>query len=254
MNTSEMREGTNDAFLPYAHCYCEENTYICVAKVREFSEVFDQSYSVFMSSYRCHPFREKSSEWKSAVPYRKFESADVAKDFVIWDYHVIAVVRFKQSGRWFVVDQDSALPRSKDADLGKWGDYCIDLEAYCYNTLFLDRCLAEPSRSQIESLMDAVKYRVIDGATFLCFFRSDRSHMVDSCGQYSQPPPAWPPIQDFPPWADSASRASVELSLAALGTRYSTNNIACLINMANTAVPGRIIDRHSFLSFFRDSD
>ncbi|KPI90135.1 putative N-terminal glutamine amidase [Leptomonas seymouri] len=236
--------------LQYAYCYCEENTYMCLEKVRELPDLFDCSYAIFMSSFVCDPSQEVCNQWTSAVPYRSFKSPDPSIDLVIWDYHVVAVVRFKESGKWFVIDRDSSLPSSKESILGDWCKYCVDLDVYCSNALFPERSLAVPYASRVQLLMDAVRYRIITGDEFLCFFRSDRSHMIDSSGKYLQEPPSWPPIKDFPSWIGPTKREKVQAVLKSLSPFCQHNNITCLINMANTVVPGTVVSRHSLLDFF----
>lgn len=240
-------------FLPYAHCYCEENVYKCLERVRADPDLFDHSFAVFMSSYSVDPSRETLNQWASNVPYRSFKTSDLSADFVIWDYHVVAVVRCKANRQWFVIDRDTSLSCSQDPVLGSWGQYCVEFEFYCSETLFLERSLAAPLKRRVENLMDAVRYRAVDGETYLCFFRSDRSHMVRSSGEYSQKPPRWPPIQGFPVWASVAEREKVQPLLEALGSSFAQNNLTCLINMANTLTPGIVMNRRFFSSLFCSS-
>ncbi|KPA84920.1 putative DREV methyltransferase [Leptomonas pyrrhocoris] len=239
-----------EVLLPYAHCYCEENAYMCLEKAREFPDVFDRSYAVFMSSFTCDPSREIYNQWTSTVPYRSFKSPDPSRDLVIWDYHVFTVVHNKANGKWFVIDHDSSLSSSSEPALGNWSKYCIDFDMYCSNTLFLEESLASPYKSRVQLLMDAVQFRVIDGDEYLLFFRSDRSHMIDNSDKYSQKPPSWPPISDFPLWADSTLREKTQALLDSLGPSFQRNNITSLVNMANSTVPGTVVKRHLFSSLF----
>lgn len=237
-------------FLPYAHCYCEENTYICLEKVREYPELFDRSFAVFMSSFQCTPSLQRVNSWTSTVPYRSFKATDPRVDLVVWDYHVIAVVRCKSNGRWYVIDRDSGLPHANDFALENWKVYCIGLELYCTKTLFLERSIAAPYGEQIRKLLEAVRFRVIVGSVYLCCFRSDRSHMMDDGGNYSQEPPPWRPIQDFPPWARTAEREEVKEFLTSKNGPFLRNNLSCFINMVDAAAPGTVIDRDAFTTFF----
>jgi hypothetical protein len=85
---------------------------------------------------------------------------------VLWDYHVVAV----SHGDGMVWDLDTRLPLP------------CDLASYLDGTFSDDPRLPEGLQPV---------FRLFDGATFVATFASDRSHMLDTRGEYLQPPPPW---------------------------------------------------------------
>jgi hypothetical protein len=91
---------------------------------------------------------------------------------VLWDYHVILLVR--RGSTDLVYDLDSVLNAPSDA--------------LRYTDAALRPSLRVPAELQ-------PWFRVIDAAAYRAGFSSDRSHMRRSDGSWSAPPPAWPPIE-----------------------------------------------------------
>nr|CAB55374.1 hypothetical protein L1648.12 [Leishmania major] len=237
--------------LYYAFCYCEENVYKFLEMISAMGDLFDRSCAVFMTSFCCAPCDEALNEWTSVVPYRPCESSELRKDITTWDYHVIALVRATRTGKWYVVDQDSRLSPTWDADLGSLAPHCIDLDKYVAQVLFLDTAVTNTVCSELTELLNRVRYRVIERDDYLSFLRSDRSHMQKEPGVYRTLPPQWPLINGCSTCVRDEVRRRAESALSSLPSTLRANNLVCFINAANTTIPGVIIDRHSFADFFR---
>ncbi|KAK7198408.1 N-terminal glutamine amidase [Novymonas esmeraldas] len=236
--------------VDYAWCYCEENVFKLLEAVSSASSFFDRSYAVVMTSFDCPPRDEELNVWTSAVPYRPYKSSQLMEDVTMWDYHVVAVLRSVSTGKWYVVDHDSKLPPVGDAALGWLAPYCIDLDLYVAMVLFLDTSAPAPVSSQLTELLSNVRYRIVEGEDYLSFLRSDRSHMLESPGVFRATPPPWSTI-DAPSSSVSCSAAKrAESALQKLPSFLATNNLVCFINISNTLVPGVVVDRHSFRTFF----
>ncbi|KAG5496363.1 hypothetical protein JKF63_02665 [Porcisia hertigi] len=236
--------------LDYTFCYCEENVYKFLETVSTMGDLFDESYAVFMSSFNCPPCDEVPNRWTSVVPYRSYKYSEFKKDITTWDYHVIALVRAKRSGKWYVVDQDSRLPPSEDSDLGSLAPHCVDLDRYVKNTLFLDADVTSSISSEVTEILNRVRYRVVKRDDYLSFLRSDRSHMQLAPGVYQAKPPLWPLISEGSKFVEDSVKRRAESALSALPSTLRANNLVCFINVANNTVPGVIMDRHSFANFF----
>ena len=89
---------------------------------------------------------------------------------MVWDYHVVLCVLREH---WTVWDPDSTLP------LG------TDFAEYLSKT-FPDEIWGNEQY--------AARFRVIESPDFVQSFSSDRSHMLDSDGNWMSEPPPWPPI------------------------------------------------------------
>ncbi len=89
---------------------------------------------------------------------------------VVWDYHVVLVVRGPNGAHIWDLDSSLGLP--------------CEAGAYLRATF---RSVAAPF---------APHFRWIEANTFRARFGSDRRHMRDPAGQYVRAPPQWPPIGD----------------------------------------------------------
>ena len=91
---------------------------------------------------------------------------------VMWDYHVILVVR----------DDTKALVYDLDTRL----TFPASFETYCEATFGDENGIPEKFRR---------KLRVIPGGDYLTGLSSDRRHMRGEEGEWLKPPPLWPCIQ-----------------------------------------------------------
>ena len=143
------------AFL-YWPFYCEENIWhLC-----DHSAVRDQDPQVLLVS----------NESRSVALWNQRLSPGPGLP-VLWDYHVVLSCR--SPGGWEIWDLDSDLPCPCPADL------------YLRRTF---PALAVPN-PDIEPL-----FRRVPAARYRDSLATDRRHMRDASGEYSQPPPPWDPI------------------------------------------------------------
>jgi len=141
----------------YASCYCEENVYKLVEKMRSTgkSEDLRHIWVVFISnSDRCVPL------W--------YQNAGREEDgLVVWDYHVILIS--KENSKTLVYDLDTKLAFP------------------CDFTLYSEKSFGD--QTDILAKFHRM-FRVVTGEEYLLSFSSDRRHMKDG-GQWLQPPPNW---------------------------------------------------------------
>ncbi|KAF6203968.1 hypothetical protein GE061_002306 [Apolygus lucorum] len=206
MNEFENLRSWKREHFEYTKCYCEENIWKLVEALKlSDSRVLDQCWVVFISNNdRTIPL------WKQRAGHQD------RNHLVIWDYHVIMVVRSGDSGdnsthEEYVVDFDTVLP------------FVFPLEDY-YALAIQDEC------QFIENFKR--KFRVVKATEYLEKFASDRSHMIrmDDSGQmvFSSPPPNYPPIE----------------------TKDSKNNIQDFISMDSSAGYGEVLNLEEFLRYF----
>ncbi len=91
---------------------------------------------------------------------------------IYWDYHVIAIAQ--EAERWRVFDPDSRLAAG------------IDLSRYLEETFAVT---GDQRGGAAEPLFRWVPWELARTG-----FGSDRSHMRTPDGEWSEPPPPWPPI------------------------------------------------------------
>ena len=96
-------------------------------------------------------------------------SAPHRGETVLWDYHVVLLA----SGPWEVWDLDTTRP--------------FPVGAASYLLRSFRPQLAVPAKF-------APRFRLVGVAELAATFASDRSHMRAPDGQWSMPPPPWPPI------------------------------------------------------------
>ncbi|VDK64630.1 unnamed protein product [Onchocerca ochengi] len=107
------------------------------------------------------------------VPLWKQHAAAVGRDYVIWDYHVILL--YSKSGSVLIYDFDTTLTFPCDAQI-----YWI-----------------ETFRPELNLDANYRRYfRIISSSDYLQHFSSDRSHMLETYGNYKAPLPSWPAIYD----------------------------------------------------------
>ncbi|TFK72181.1 hypothetical protein BDN72DRAFT_763693 [Pluteus cervinus] len=193
----------------YTACYCEENIYLLCrsfSEIQSVSSSFDQ-FVMFISNHT-----------KTVALWRQ-KLAKEEDDPVVWDYHVILVLRERKGEaeppvKSWVYDFDSTLAMP------------CPLELYVIETF-------RPVNPVYESL-----FRVVPGSTFLEEFASDRSHMLVPAEEglessYSALPPTYPPIQGSGAISKSVSNnlmslfvnMMVEAPLASYGTVSSVEGL-----------------------------
>lgn len=239
----------------YTKYYCEENIYnlllVLDCDISTGVGVFDNAFAVLFSTYKTAASQEVANKWVSHVPYRPYKRND-CDDLLLWDYHVVAVVRSRNTKAWFVIDFDSDLRRlvPPGEDLQQWTPYCTDLQLYVDKTFFIDRDDRFNHFDNLTRLSDMIRLRIIEYKDYLCFLRTDRSHMLNESGEYNATPPPQPPITSAPshlPESLIASYAEVEQTL---DSPKKKNNLVCFVNMNNTLFPGKIVDRYEFADIF----
>ncbi|KAF9646275.1 hypothetical protein BDM02DRAFT_3130510 [Thelephora ganbajun] len=143
----------------YTSCYCEENIYLLAASflaIPDFRNSWDLSV-VFISN------RTKTVALWNQRPARA-EGVPI-----VWDYHVVLVLRPLFSSRDDMDDGKNSRTGSLIYDLDTTLDLPYDAQYYLKQTF---PYIAEPSG------LDAEYHRIIPGDVFITDFASDRSHMV----------------------------------------------------------------------------
>lgn len=140
----------------YAPYYCEENIWhLC--QHAQFAG-FDRRVVFISNAQRSCPFWFQKAARNADAP-------------VLWDYHVILL--YFDAG-WKVWDLDTVLANP------------IVLPEYLSQTFHGLRAVDAPAWFPV--------FKLISADLFLKEFTSDRSHMKDESGHWSQPPPDWPLI------------------------------------------------------------
>ena len=138
--------------MRYAAFYCEENVWWLAqdprfaALARDVVLVTNAQRSVAVFAQRAGPGPDRG---------------------VVWDYHVVLVVRRPAGAE--IWDLDCALGAPVPA------------------ATWLDASFARAVPRQLEP-----RFRVVRGDDFVATLSSDRSHMVRSDGRWRVPPPPWP--------------------------------------------------------------
>ena len=149
----------------YTSCYCEENVWKLCDKIRNTKNLIhlqeeDKAFVVFISNEN------------RTVPLWCQSASEAEEGLVVWDYHVILII--KNELNCIVFDLDSSLP------------YPSEFDSYSNGTFKSDKGIKDQYHR---------KFRVIKSKEFLCNFASDRSHMKDETGQWVKPPPLYACIQ-----------------------------------------------------------
>ncbi|KAI0071812.1 hypothetical protein K474DRAFT_1686901 [Panus rudis PR-1116 ss-1] len=188
------------------NCYCEENIYLLV---QEFAKRAEEDpgkfpweiYAVFISN-----------DHKTVALWNQ----KLKEDVVVWDYHVILVLRPRPRPRAQASRPDHACAgtqeppdlvsphlRSHDQDLETWiYDFDTRLTTPCTWQTYMMGTFPYAFQSYDEERLKeefVSSFRVIPSRVYLDHFASDRTHMItgtDEIGNptYSAPPPSYPPI------------------------------------------------------------
>jgi hypothetical protein len=213
------------ASFPYTSCYCEENIYCFLRKMRlmqimeqkklavdpsfAYSSAyvashFDVMFAVFISTLQAPENTETACSWhESRIAICTYDLSmgvggpSVLDDpFVLWDYHAVAFVRRKQDRSWYAVDFDTKIP---PLSKGQWidTDLLVPLESYFGASFFpiesRDKKFTRQNVKVLALKSAANCFRLIACDDYLRLLVSDRSHMLVGAS-YSQPPPTYPPI------------------------------------------------------------
>lgn len=231
----------------YTFCYCEENVYrfcerVAAAKLRRgaadelppllnrIADPLTDIVAVIMSSLHIVPDDERANEFQpsqiavcAGPTSTTLQGKTSAPDFVLWDYHVIAMFCVDapdEAGggtEWWAVDFDTKWPVTPATcvELGTFtrndtGRTCTlvawPLLQYLVMTLFpLAVPKATQGRNDLAVLEDInanrLRLRLVPAAAYLSCLRTDRSHMLRGVPRQSKaplfvkPPPPQPPIQ-----------------------------------------------------------
>lgn len=140
----------------YAHqpYYCEENIWhLCQHKH------FPDSHVIVISSLgEYFPMLRQINEQQAELP-------------VLWDYHVILLIR-ENKGDCYILDFNTSLP------------FCTPLKVY-FEQSFMAEALLKPTEVPL--------FRILTAQQYIAELRSDRSHMKAE-NNWLSPPPAWNPI------------------------------------------------------------
>ncbi|KAF9566342.1 hypothetical protein CPC08DRAFT_814909 [Agrocybe pediades] len=149
----------------YTRCYCEENVYLLCDQFLKDTSVTErwEAYAVFISN----------ENKTAALWYQK--AARVEGNPVIWDYHVILVLRPRNEADTLESLDSGSLSAQYEADQsGSWVyDFDTTLPVPCQWEDYLSLTFPEGLLPAYES-----KFRVVPGVLFLQHFASDRSHMI----------------------------------------------------------------------------
>lgn len=188
----------------YTACYCEENVWKLCEQFRSHGRAPDALHVVFISTHE-----RMAALWKQKAGDSRQEN------LVVWDYHVILLVREKHDKQALVYDLDSVL------------QFPVPADVYFRDALRPGAVLrigAWPGRRIPDKL-----YRVVPGGAYLQEFASDRSHMVNKDGGWIAEPPSYP----------------------AIASNSSTNNIQEFISMnPDSLAPGQVMSEKEFIKTF----
>ena len=154
--------------LTYTSCYCEENVWkLCEEIERRFGndeagDRLSRCFAVFISN-----------PTKSVPIWCQRSSKDPRSVPVVWDYHVILILRGKGEEPSLVYDMDSVL-RFPETFL-----------------VYFDHSFRD--EEQLKSRYRRF-FRVISAKEYLNRFASNRSHMKKPDGSWAMPPPDYDPI------------------------------------------------------------
>ncbi|GAA5868744.1 hypothetical protein JCM1840_004379 [Sporobolomyces johnsonii] len=142
----------------YTPFYCEENVYLLLQSLHSSPSRFSRCYAAFISNpiRHCLLFKQKASR-----------RTEMEGSYVIWDYHVVAVVVEREEDGEEVKERVRVLDR--DSRLGM----SVDLADYVQETFQPD--LYEQTNVDV-ALRSRI--RVVPAQDFLANFASDRSHML----------------------------------------------------------------------------
>jgi len=178
--------GKRDATLRYHAFYCGENVWWLCQQAR-FAE--QSCWAVFISN----PTRQVAIwEQRAAPPGQP----------VVWDYHVILVV--------------------KEGELTVWD---LDTRLQCPTTLTDYLARSFPPLA-LASGLPSPRFRAVEASTFVAQLATDRRHMRDARGGWIKPPPPWDA-----PAADRGSNLDnfVDMSQPFVGTLLDRDGLSTLV-------------------------
>ncbi|KAF9477377.1 hypothetical protein BDN70DRAFT_881282 [Pholiota conissans] len=170
----------------YTSCYCEENIYLLCQNFLQNPSV-NSLWEIFVMFI---------SNTDKTVALWHQKAAHLPHSPVIWDYHVILILRLRRNAATTITEYSAK--RSWAYDLDTSLDLPCTWEEYLGFTFPEDLVPAYQSR-----------FRLIHGELYIQNFASDRSHMlrrVENVAEfasntadaedfvYSSPPPPYPPI------------------------------------------------------------
>ncbi|MEM1179499.1 MAG: protein N-terminal glutamine amidohydrolase [Acidobacteriota bacterium] len=178
--------------VAYAANYCEENVWQLSRHPQLPSGI---RYVVFVSN----------TERTCALWCQR--AAPEAGSPVVWDYHVLLLVEGRET---WVFDLDSTL------------GVPVTLERYLAETFPFDGRLEKRLRPT---------FRLVESGEFRRTFASDRSHMLDSEGQWRHRPPPWPMIQA--PGASMNLSDFIDMKAPAFGEVIDMQGLRLRFNVAD---------------------
>ncbi|CAM9771640.1 unnamed protein product [Discosporangium mesarthrocarpum] len=182
----------------YTSHYCEENV---LRLCKRFIEEPPSNFTLFVAFI---------SNRNKQVPLWCQRLSGVPHEPVLWDYHVV-LIAIGGHKSW-IYDYDSTLP------------FPCEASTYIAQTFRGGTVIDSRFRQY---------FRVVEAKTCLDHFASDRSHMINSRGQYSAPPP-----RDVPLRGRKATRS---------------HNLPDWIKMEPGTWKGNVLDLDSFEIFLRPS-
>lgn len=168
--TSASAKGGSTNFASvYTSCYCEENVWWQCKQYMESTAAFDPSIEAF-AVFVSNPTKTV------AIFEQKSSSRDDGA--VIWDYHVLFLVR-------------SRIPSNEtdtESNLVLFFDLDSRLAFPCPFDLYWHKAIARQPNMRLQF---TPRFRIVSAEHFVHSFASDRSHMIKDDGSYSSPPPSY---------------------------------------------------------------
>jgi len=218
--------GRDRTRLAYTSCYCEENVWKLCEEIARRLRVVDEEVEGKLPGSEAERLFSRcfavfvSNPTKSVPIWCQRASADPRAVPVVWDYHVILVVRGSSSSSPSSSSPSSSPSSSSVYDLDTILPFPETFSAY------FDQSFGDEDRLKARFRRF---FRVIPAREFLNRFASDRRHMKKPDGSWAMPPPGYPPIR------------------AKDGTR---NNIDRCIDVRDSTSLGRVMDAKTFYEYF----
>jgi protein N-terminal glutamine amidohydrolase len=194
MNIIDSHQRSRSANFEYCSHYCEENVYRMALKLLALTGADVLGYlneqSDGSSPARAKFYAVFISSRSRQVPIwnQKMSASDDADEPVIWDYHVIFVIKTTASS----TDEATAVDLDSRSRQGQGRAYILDLDTRLDFPVDAVEYFEKSFRPQIPLRREYEQsFRVVPAEEYLSHFASDRSHMKDS----GMPPPSWPCIR-----------------------------------------------------------
>ncbi|KAH8927851.1 hypothetical protein BT69DRAFT_694883 [Atractiella rhizophila] len=146
-----MEEAWEEASASYTPYYCEENVYNLLHLIHR-QKLAGESYAIFISNEA-----QQSLLFNQKISQRPDQS-----NWVIWDYHVVALTRMSPEQEFVIWDRDSLL------------DSPISFSRWIASTF------SPATPPDYKS-----SFRIVPSSFFLAYFSSDRSHMLPTTNTIS---------------------------------------------------------------------